>query len=81
MGSYKNIEVDIVDAEGSSNKFKVFRCKYGPETKNIKEGYKVNKGDIIIVYGPVVNYKGNTPETATGAYIVSVNGSAPELDE
>lgn len=81
VGSYKNIEVDIVDAEGSSNKFKVFRCKYGPETKNIKEGYKVNKGDIIIVYGPVVNYKGNTPETATGAYIVSVNGSAPELAE
>lgn len=81
VGSYKNIEVDIVDAEGSSEKFKVFRCKYGAETKDIKQGYKVNKGDVIIVYGPVMNYKGNTPETATGAYIVSVNGKAPELDD
>ena len=81
VGSYKNIEVDIVDAEGSSEKFKVFRCKYGADAKGIKEGYKVNKGDVIIVYGPVVNYKGNTPETATGAYIVSVNGSSPELAE
>lgn len=81
VGSYKNIEVDIVDAEDSSEKFKVFRCKYGAETKDIKQGYKVNKGDVIIVYGPVMNYKGNTPETATGAYIVSVNGKAPELDD
>ena len=77
VNSYKNIEVNIVDKEGSSEKFKVFRCK-GVDGKDIKEGYKVSKGDVIIVYGPVVNYMGNTPETATGAYVVSVNGKAPE---
>jgi len=77
VNSYKNIEVNIVDKEGSSEKFKVFRCK-GVGGKDIKEGYKVSKGDVIIVYGPVVNYMGNTPETATGAYVVSVNGQAPE---
>ena len=75
VGSYKNIEVEIVDAEGSSDKFKVFRCK-GANNKDFEEGFKVNKGDVIVVYGPVVNFKGNTPETATGAYIVSINGTA-----
>jgi hypothetical protein len=77
--SYKNVEIDIVDTEGSSEKFKVFRVK-DKDGKGIKEGYKIEKGATIIVYGPVVNYKGNTPETATGAYLVSVNGKAPELD-
>ena len=79
VNSYKNVEVDIVDAAGSSDKFKVFRVK-DKDGKGIKEGYKIAKGATIIVYGPVVNYKGNTPETATGAYLVSVNGQAPELD-
>ena len=79
VGSYKNVEIDIVDTEGSSDKFKVFRVK-DKDGKGIKEGYKIPKGATIIVYGPVVNYKGNTPETATGAYLVSVNGTAPEVD-
>ena len=79
VGSYKNVEIDIVDTEGSSDKFKVFRVK-DKDGKGIKEGYKIPKGATIIVYGPVVNYKGNTPETATGAYLVSVNGKAPEVD-
>ena len=79
VNSYKNVEVDIVDQAGSSDKFKVFRVK-DKDGKGIKEGYKIAKGATIIVYGPVVNYKGNTPETATGAYLVSVNGQAPELD-
>ncbi len=79
VGSYKNVEIDIVDEEGSSDKFKVFRVK-DKDGKGIKEGYKISKGATIIVYGPVVNFKGNTPETATGAYLVSVNGNAPEVE-
>ena len=80
VGSYKNVEIDIVDSEGASEKFKVFRVK-DKDGKGIKQGYKIAKGATIIVYGPVVNYKGNTPETATGAYLVSVNGQAPEVDD
>ena len=79
VGSYKNVEIDIVDQEGSSDKFKVFRVK-DKDGKGIKEGYKISKGATIIVCGPVVNFKGNTPETATGAYLVSVNGNAPEVE-
>jgi hypothetical protein len=51
----------------------VYRCK-GADGKGIPEGTKINVGDEIVVYGPVVNYKDNTPETSTGAYIVSING-------
>lgn len=80
VGSYKNIDVDLVDKEGSSEKFKVYHCK-GLDGKDITEGFKVSKGDEIVVYGPIINYKGNTPETATGAYVVSVNGKAPDGTE
>lgn len=80
VSSYKNVEISIVDTEGSSEKFKVYRVK-DKEGKGIKEGYKIAKGATIIVYGPVVNYQGSIPETASGAYLVSVNGQAPELDD
>jgi hypothetical protein len=80
IGSYKNLEATIIDSEGSSETFKVFRVK-DKDGKDLKDGWKIAKGSTIIVYGPVVNYKGNTPETATGAYLVSVNGQAPELDD
>ena len=80
IGSYKNLEVNIVDKEGCAQKFKVFRVK-DKDGKDLKNGWKIAKGSTIIVYGPVVNYKGNTPETATGAYLVSVNGEAPQLDD
>ena len=80
VDSYKNVTVDIVDAEGSSDKFKVFRVK-DKDGKGIKEGYKITKGATIIVYGKVVNYSGNTPETVQNeAYLVSVNGQAPEVE-
>ena len=80
IGSYKILEVYIVDKEGCAQKFKVFRVK-DKDGKDLKDGWKIAKGSTIIVYGPVVNYKGNTPETATGAYLVSVNGQAPEIDD
>ncbi len=80
ISSYKNFEANIVDSEGSSETFKVFRVK-DKDGKDLKEGWKIAKGSTIIVYGPVVNYKGNTPETATGAYLVSVNGKDPELND
>jgi len=79
VDSYHNITVDIVDTESSSETFTIYRCK-DADNKGIKEGFKITKGDVIIVYGPIVNYKGNTPETATGAYVVSVNGNAPEVE-
>lgn len=75
VSSFKNIEIDIFDTEDSKAAFKVYRCK-GPEGKDIDEGLVIKKGSEIVIYGPVVNYKGNTPETSSGAYVVSIAGVA-----
>lgn len=80
VDQYKNVTVDIVDAEGASEKFTVYRVK-DKDGKGIKEGYKIAKGATLVVYGKIVNYKGNTPETVQNeAYLVSVNGQAPEVE-
>jgi hypothetical protein len=73
VSSYKNIELKIYDTEDSKAAFTIFRCK-GAGGVEFEEGQKIAKGSVFIVYGPVVNYKGNTPETSNGAYIVSING-------
>lgn len=80
VDQYKNVTVDIVDTEGASEKFTVYRVK-DKDGKGIKEGYKIAKGATLVVYGKIVNYKGNTPETVQNeAYLVSVNGQAPEVE-
>ena len=37
-------------------------------------GTDIKVGDEVIVYGKLMNYRGNTPETASGAYLYSLNG-------
>lgn len=80
VNQYKNATFDMVDAEGASEKFKAYRVK-GADGKDLKEGYTVPKGATVIVSGQLVNYNGNTPETAqnTGT-LISVNGQAPEIE-
>jgi len=81
VDSYKNATFDMIDAEGATEKFTAYRVK-GADGKDLKVGYKIAKGATVIVSGKLVNYKGNTPETAqnTGT-LVSVNGNAPEFDD
>ena len=81
VDSYKNATFDMVDSEGASQKFTAYRVK-GADGKGLKEGYKVPKGATVIISGKLVNYKGNTPETAQNSgTLISVNGNAPELAE
>ena len=71
----------MVDSEGASQKFTAYRVK-GADGKGLKAGYKVPKGATVIISGKLVNYKGNTPETAQNSgTLISVNGNAPELAE
>ena len=73
--TYGNATFKMADTAEGSALFTAYQV-YGSDGKKLKSGYKVNVGDEVVVYGPVVNYKGNTPET-TGkgtAIIVSVNG-------
>lgn len=79
VDDYGNITVVITDVENSTTEFTVYRCKRADGT-NFDKGYKVNTGDEIIVYGPIMNYKETTPETATGAYVVSINGEATGVE-
>ena len=74
--SFNNITFDIADTEGGA-KFKCFQVK-GTDGKPLPAGYAIKKGDEVVVYGPIYNYSGNTPETAgkSAAYIVTVNGKA-----
>jgi len=73
---YGNATFEISDTKEGANKFLCYRVKYfggqgysDPSATNIKEG------DEVIICGKVVNYKGNTPETASNAaYVYSING-------
>ena len=86
---FGNATFDIsADGELASEKFTVYRAK-GLNNQNIKSEDDVQVGDEVIVYGNVVNYKGNTPETTQGkAYIhwqkrgdTVLDGSAPDTPD
>lgn len=74
--SYHNITFDIADTEDGAT-FKCYQVK-GTDGKDLPAGFTVSKGDVVVVYGPIYNYSGNTPETEgkSAAYIVSINGQA-----
>lgn len=74
-GSYGNATYLISDrADGATGTFQIYRG-YGLNNVKFNAGATAIKaGDEVIVYGKVVNYKGNTPQYAQGSYIVSLNG-------
>ena len=73
--SYGNISFNMADNVNGTVIFKAFQVA-GSDWKKLPSGFKINIGDEVIVYGPIYNYSGNTPETAgkSAAYIVTVNG-------
>lgn len=79
VGDRNSILVVLIDVENSTSEFTVYYCKRADGT-GFDQGFKVNMGDEIVVYGPIQNYKGNTPETASGAYVVSINGEATGVE-
>ena len=76
--TYGNATFDIVDEEGG-DPFKCFQVA-GTDGKKMPAGFTINKGDEVVVYGPIYNYNGKTPETAGkgAAYIVSINGKSTD---
>jgi hypothetical protein len=73
--SYGNASFYMADAEDSSQKFYAFQV-LGSDGKKMSAGYAINVGDVVVIYGPIYNYKGNTPETVGkgAAHIVTING-------
>lgn len=72
-GQYKNATFNITD-EGTTHTFTVYRANYLGNQK-YSSGDVLKIGDEVVVYGNVVNFRGNTPETVQNkAYLYSLNG-------
>ena len=66
---------EMSDSKEGGNKFTFYRGLYLGNKKFASGNTQIKVGDEVIVYGNVVNYKGNTPETVQGsAYLYSLNG-------
>ena len=73
-GTYGNASFYIKD-EGSDSEFYVFRALYLGNKKFESGQTDIKVGDEVVICGKLMNYKGNTPETAAGkAYLYSLNG-------
>ena len=75
-GQYGNASFYIVE-DGSEFEFYVYRALY-LGNKKFEEGQTdIKVGDEVIIYGKLMNYKGNTPETVAGeAFLYSLNGKS-----
>ena len=73
--SYNNATFDMVDSATDTEKFKAFRIK-SFNGGDFAATDKLNENDEVVVVGTLVNYKGDTPETAEAnvSRLVSVNG-------
>ena len=72
LGTSGSIQFKMQD-KNVNNSLLVFYCNnLGNVAFSAQTDLKV--GDEVIVCGKVVNYAGNTPEYAPGAYLVSLNG-------
>ena len=89
-GKVVSVEIDpsygnatyYISADGTTEtQLEVYRGKYlGGANFLMKDQLKV--GDEVVVYGTIVNFKGNTPEYTTGSKLISINGNteAPAID-
>ncbi|MBQ8487822.1 MAG: hypothetical protein IJ533_09275 [Prevotella sp.] len=72
---YGNGTFEMSDTKDGSNKFTFYRGLYLGNNKFANGNTQIKVGDEVIVYGNVVNYRGNTPETVQGsAFLYSLNG-------
>ena len=72
--SYGNATYTLADAADSTDAtIEIFRGKWFNGDKFTKED-QIKIGDVVVVKGNLINYKGDTPEMAQNNYIVSLNG-------
>ena len=74
-GDYGNASYWISADGTEKEEFQIFRSLYFNGEK-YTSGTDIKVGDEVIVYGELMNYKGNTPETVSGkSYLYSLNGN------
>ena len=76
---FGNASFTISNDGSNSNTFKVWRALYLGNKKYTDGKTQIQVGDEVVVYGKVIYYYGNTPETVQGkAYLYSLNGVTEE---
>ena len=74
-GTFGNATFYISDDGSTNNQFYCYRILYLGNKKFQAGQTDIKVGDEVIVFGKVVNYKGNTPETVQGSsFLYELNG-------
>ena len=77
---YGNANFTMIDADAPDAIFTAYRANYLNNQPWTESDDLVYAGDEVIVYGQIVNYKGNTPETNQGsAYIYQFISQVPTI--
>ena len=80
---YGNAQFVMSDTDEGTNQFTFYRGLYLGNVKYKNESdVNVNEGDVVVICGKIVNYRGSTPETVQNkAYVVSINGKTVEVPQ
>ena len=76
--SFGNATYDISDDATAANKLTVFRG-YFYDNKHFTSNDQIKDGNVVVVYGKLVNYNNNTPQV-TNSSIYSLNGVVSGVD-
>lgn len=76
--SFGNATYDISDDATAANKLTVFRG-YFYDNKHFTSNDQIKVGDVVVVYGKLVNYNNKTPQV-TNSSIYSLNGVVSGID-
>ena len=75
-GTYGNASFYISEDGSQTDEFYCFRILYFGNKKFESGQTDIKVGDEVVIYGKLMNYRGNTPETvANEAYLISLNGA------
>lgn len=77
---FGNATYMIADEAGSETQIEIYRGYYLGGVKFTAED-QIKVGDEVVVFGKLVNFKGNTPEYTQGNKIVSLNGKGAGGDD
>ena len=75
---FGNDTYDISDDATAANKLTVYRG-YFYDNKHFTSNNQIKAGDVVVVYGKLVNYNDNTPQV-TNSSIYSLNGVVSGVD-
>ena len=77
--TFGNARFNISDSGTKADEFICYNIYYLGNKKFVAGQTDIKEGDDVIVFGNIMNYKGNTPEFESGkCYLYSLNGTSEE---